>query len=342
MDKKKNQKQQQKNSNLLWDIIAGAIGYRAVFVAYELGLFELLGQQSRSLTEVSELLDIAERPTEALLLANLSLKLLQRNDDLYALTETAKHYLLKESSTYFGGIFDMITHNPFSTSVESLKKAVLSNSPQTYGGDDIFRAHEEQIEQAKAFTRGMHGISVEPAFLWPDIIDLSNYSCLLDIGGGSGAHAVGALKRWTELQALVFDIKPVCEVAEEYIQKYQLQERISARPGDMWESPYPSADIHFYSQVFHDWPIEKCRFLAQKSFESLPSKGKIIIHEILYNNDKSGPFIAAASSVAMLVWTEGQQFSGLELTEILSETGFINIDVTPSSGFWSIVSGEKP
>jgi acetylserotonin N-methyltransferase len=82
--------------------------------------------------------------------------------------------------------------------------------------------------------------------------------------------------------------------------------------------------------------------LAQKSFDSLPSKGKIIIHEILFNNDKSGPFFAAASSVSMLVWTKGQQFSGLELTEILSETGFININVIPSCDYWSIVSGEKP
>jgi hypothetical protein len=330
------------NNKILWDIIAGAIGYRAVFVAYELGLFELLSQQPRSLTETAELLKISERPAEALLIANLSLDLLQRKGHLYSLTETAKHYLLKESSTYFGGIFDMITHNPFSTSVDSLKKAVLSNSPQPYGGDDIFADHKKQTEHAKAFTRGMHSISVEPALFWPNLLDLSEHCCLLDVGGGSGAHAIGALNRWTELQAIVFDIKPVCEVAEEYIQKCQLQERMCTELGDMWKSPYPSADIHFYSQIFHDWPIDKCRFLAQKSLESLPSKGKIIIHEILYNNDKSGPFIAAASSVAMLVWSEGQQFSGLELTEILSETGFINIDVTPSSGYWSIVSGEKP
>jgi hypothetical protein len=44
----------------------------------------------------------------------------------------------------------------------------------------------------------------------------------------------------------------------------------------------------------------------------------------------------------MLVWAEGQQFSGLELTQLLSKAGFININVTPSSDYWSIVNGEKP
>jgi hypothetical protein len=254
------------DSKILLDIIAGATGYRAVFVAYELGLFELLAQKPRSLTEVSQKLDIAERPADALLLANLSLKLLQCDNDLYSLTQTSRHYLLKQSPTYYGAIFDLAIHNSFSTSVESLKQAVLSNSPQTYGGDNIFVAHEEQIEQAKAFTRGMHSVSVEPAFFWPDLIDLSNYHSLLDIGGGSGVHAIGALKRWSQLQAMVFDIKPVCEVAEEYIQKYQLQQRMSTQPGDIWESPYPSTDIHFYSQIFHDWPIEKCRFFGSEKF----------------------------------------------------------------------------
>ena len=330
------------DSKILWDIIAGITGYRAVFVAYELELFEILDQQFLPLTEIAGQLNIAKRPAEALLLANLSLGLLQEENDLFSLTETAKHYLLKDSPTSFSGIFDLITNNSFATSIESLKNAVLSNSPQAYGDGDIFQIHEEQNEQAKAFTRGMHSISVEPATIWPDIINLSSYHQLLDIGGGSGTHAIGALNRWSNLKATVFDIKSVCEVAEEYIAEYNFQERLLTYPGDMWKSAFPSADIHFYSQIFHDWPLDKCSFLAKKSFDSLPPKGKIIIHEFLFNNDKSGPFIAAATSASMLVWAEGQQFSGIELTKLLSETGFVNINVTPSSGYWSIVCGEKP
>ncbi len=64
MNKKTDQKQQS-NNNIVWDIIAGAIGYRAVFVAYELGLFELLAQHPHSLAEVSEALNIAERHVNA-------------------------------------------------------------------------------------------------------------------------------------------------------------------------------------------------------------------------------------------------------------------------------------
>jgi hypothetical protein len=101
--------------------------------------------------------------------------------------------------------------------------------------------------------------------------------------------------------------------------------------------------VHFYSQIFHDWPPERCRFLTRKSFESLEPGGRLLIHEILYNDEKSGPLAAAAMSVQMLLFYEGgRQYSGRELTAMLAESGFAEVEVRPTSGYWSIVSGRKP
>jgi hypothetical protein len=110
----------------------------------------------------------------------------------------------------------------------------------------------------------------------------------------------------------------------------------------MWHEPFPAADLHLYSWIYHDWPPEKCRWLTQKSFESLPPGGRIIIHEMLYNDDKTGPFTVAACNIGMLWGTEGQEFSGRELSEMLSEAGFREIEVKPTWGYWSIVTGQKP
>lgn len=110
----------------------------------------------------------------------------------------------------------------------------------------------------------------------------------------------------------------------------------------LWNDPFPVTDVHFYADIYHDWPPEKGRFLTKKSFDSLPSGGRIIIHEMLYNVEKTGPLMAAAYSVAMLLWTEGQQYSGNELSALLAEAGFADIEVQPSFGYWSIVTGRKP
>ncbi|TAN53257.1 MAG: methyltransferase [Methylococcaceae bacterium] len=327
----------------LWDIMSGLMGYPALVVAHELNLFPLLHNNPLSLRQIAQALNIAERPAEAVVLTNLALGMLRKTEaDAYALTALAEDYLLKDSPTYFGGVLDQIVENDFITSVNSLKQAVLTNKPQTYGGDDVFQSHEQQIERAKAFTKVMHSISMAPALVWPSHIELSHHRCLLDIGGGSGAHAIGALRRWPQLEAIVLDIEPVCEVAEDFIAQYGLGGRMKTSRGNLWELPYPFADVHFYSQIFHDWSEEKCRFLAQKSYDSLPAGGLIIIHEVLYFDDKTGPFMAAAASVSMLLWTEGRQYSGQELTAVLKGAGFVDIVVSPTSGYWSIVSGRKP
>jgi len=94
--------------------------------------------------------------------------------------------------------------------------------------------------------------------------------------------------------------------------------------------------------IYHDWPPEKCRFLTQKSFENLESAGRIIIHEMLYQDDKTGPFPVAAGNIGTLLWTEGQQYSGRELSALLTEAGFTDIEMKPTWGYWSIVTGRKP
>jgi len=50
----------------------------------------------------------------------------------------------------------------------------------------------------------------------------------------------------------------------------------------------------------------------------------------------------AAFSMIMLGWTEGEQYSGKELSEMLREAGFGNIQVNPTFGYWSIVTAQKP
>jgi SAM-dependent methyltransferase len=211
-----------------------------------------------------------------------------------------------------------------------------------YGGGDWVKSHEEQAERARTFTRAMHSYSMGPARTWPEALDLSGHQLLLDIGGGSGAHCIGAALRWPNLQAVVFDIAPVCEVAGEFIARHGLQSRIRTQRGDMWNEPFPSADLHFYSLIYHDWPPEKCRVLTRKSFESLEPGGRLIIHEMLYHDDKTGPLAVAACNMLMLWATEGEQYSGQELSAMLAEAGFTDIEVKPTWGYWSIVTGRKP
>src|SRR5262249_38474692 len=171
----------------LRDLFSGLLVAPAVFVAHDLHLFSLLAEQPRTVSQVCTALNIAPRPAEALLGVCQTVGLVQLHADRYALTPLAEDYLLETSPTYFGGSIDLAIANYSLYSVESLKKAVLTGSPQVYGGEEIFKSHEEQANLARVFTRAMHSASIGPALAWPEAMDLSAHKCLLDIGGGARA-----------------------------------------------------------------------------------------------------------------------------------------------------------
>lgn len=331
----------QTDERLLWDILLGGFAHRLLLVAHNLNLFSILDKQPLTNVQVAEALNIQIRPANAVLTFCASVGILDFDGTHYSLTSFAEDYLLESSPTYFGGFLELNIENDAVLSFDKFKNAVLTNSSQVYDNGKLFQSHEQQAKLAQVFTHAMHGHSMGAALAWPNLIDLSKHQVLLDIGGGSGAHAIAASLRWSNLQAMVLDMAPVCSVAEEFIANYGLQNRVKAYPSNMWDEPFPASDIHFYADIYHDWPPEKGRFLTQKSFDALNSGGRIIIHEMLYNEQKTGPIAVANYNTAMLLWTEGQQYSGLEISTMLSEVGFNNIEIKPTFGYWSIVTACK-
>lgn len=326
----------------IWDVICAFWGAPALLLAHDLKLFTLLADKPKTLAEVCARLETPERSTEVLLQMNVALGFVDTRDGAYGLTPVAAEYLDEESPVNLGGYLDFLVANHKLWSVESLKKAVVTNSPQV-GGKDLFSTPEAQKAFAKVFTKAMYAHSIGSALEWPDKVDLSKHRVLLDIGGGSGAHAVGALLRWPNLRGIVLDTPPVTAEAQQYVGRYSLGDRIELHAADMWGDPFPQADVHLYGDILHDWPKERGEFLVRKSFESLPLGGKIILREVLFDDEKRGPVAAAAYSVNMLLVTLGGQYSKSEIDSLLHQTGFRDVKINPpAAGYRSLILAQKP
>ena len=326
----------------VWDVIFAVYGYPALLLAHRLKVFALLAAGPRTIEDICNSLNIKQRPAEAILTAATALGFLSLQEGRYSLTAVSEEYLLEKSPNYFGFFWDLMIDNYQVSSFTSLEKAILTDAPQAYGGGDIFKSHEEQIELLQRFTRGMHSISRTSAFFWPEVADFSQHRVMLDVAGGSAAHSIGAALKLPNVKVIFLDFRQVCEIAQEYINQYGLQERIKTQEINIWSDHWPAADLHFFSNIYHDWTAEKCHFLTAKSFNSLESGGRIVIHEMLYDDQKTGPFAPAAFSMMMMGWTEGKQYSGLELSTMLKEIGFEDIQIHKAFGYYSIVTGRKP
>ncbi|AOI50308.1 methyltransferase [Burkholderia oklahomensis] len=325
----------------IYDITLGLFVSPAMLIAHRAGLFRQLDGRPSTLGELCAALGLARRPAEALVNIAVALGFVRRDADRYALTTLGEDLLVERSPTYFGAFFDLMYEASDTFSLKSLETAIRDDAAHPYGSPDVFQSHEQQDELAKRFTRAMESASAVHAPVWPTKLDLSMHRVMLDIGGGSGVHTRGALSAWPALHGILFELPNVCELSRPYFEKSSVRERVALHPGDMLHDPFPDADLHFYSNVFHAWPREEDALLARKSFEALPPGGRIVLHEVLYRDDKSGPLAAAASSLMMISWTEGEQYSSHELSAILTDAGFSSIETIPSSGYYSLVTGVK-
>jgi len=138
------------------------------------------------------------------------------------------------------------------------------------------------------------------------------------------------------------DLGPIAEIAASNVEDYGLSDRVSTVTGDMFNDEWPSDhDAILFGNIFHDWDLESCKRLAQSAYDTLPTGGQILLHEILLDEDKSGPLMAACFSVTMLVYEKGKQYTFGELSDMLTAAGFSDCREIPSFGYYSVVAATK-
>ncbi len=313
---------------------------QAILIACKLGIFKLLINGPLSIKDISHSLKLEERSVQAMISCACALELIECDSAIYKLSQLGQSFLNETSSLYYGGVFDLLIQQNEIMSFENIEKAILTNKPQVDSGTDIFSSFNG-LGGTRSFVKALHQKAFAPAFHWPKLLNLNEQKKIIDIGGGSGIHAIAACLNNPLLRGIVCDREPVLPYTQEYIKEFGLEERISVNELDMWENEFPEGDVCFFGDIFHDWKRDKCISLAKKCFRSLSEDGLIILHEMLFDANKTGPFLTSAYNMKMMLWTEGQQFSHLEMQNILQEAGFREINVKKSLGNWSLIIGKK-
>ena len=335
------------DDRLLWDVVYSSFQYPTLTVADELGLFPLLEKEAATADEIAARLSIGPRATEAMLAVLTSLGFLVQHQGRFSITDVTRNYLLPDRPYYWGPI---LKDDRNQTIQVRIWKALEEDTPYPAAPAHDQKSLIEQWEigdfdpaEAEGFIARMHSYAFPSAMGAARNGDFSGVTRLLDVGGGSGAFSMALAMQHPSIRCTLMDLPAVCEAAQQYIAAYALEDQIDTHAIDMFKDPWPSGyDAVFFSNIFHDWDQKRCLFLGRQSFDLLPSGGRIILHEMLFEDTKDGPLVAALLSMRMFVGTRGKQFSAGELDALLRACGFTDIVVLPTYGYYSLVSGTKP
>jgi acetylserotonin N-methyltransferase len=332
------------DDRLIWDMWESQFRLPACTVADELGLFRALSDAALTTGELADGLSIDRHALSILLAALASSGLLEKREGKWRALPPARTWLHPDGEGYWGGfLLGYRERNPLH---KQLLEAIRTGKrPESFNsGAPEWERGEMSAEAAERIAWFMHAHSMAPARGAAAQAVFGEVNHLMDVGCGSGVYGIELAKAHSGLQVTLLDLAAMAHEAGNYVERAGMGGRVGTHACNMFTGDWPiGPDAHFFANVFHDWSVETNTLLAKRSFDALPSGGRIFLSEILMDDDGAGPWHAAAFSLLMLIGTLGKQYSLPEFRAILEGVGFTGVEaVRTGGGYYSLVSARKP
>jgi 2-hydroxy-4-(methylsulfanyl)butanoate S-methyltransferase len=314
------------NIAVVSSIAYGFMGSQALFAALELGLFTALATSPLTESEIAQKTGARLDPLRSLLAACVALQLLERDGGVYRNTQAAQRYLVRNTRGYMGDYYlNQIAETLYLQM--PLTRAALRGQPGAGGYADFLN----DPARTELFIRGQHAGSSGPAYLLAKTVDLSPYGCLLDLGGGSGAFAIEAVRRYSNLSAIVLDQPQVVAHAETFIAEAGFASRIRCAAGDVVNDEWPKgSDLILLSYVISSYRPDVLRKVLSRAHDYLPAGGALIVHDFAMHGDRPGPRNAALWSFANLaISATTHPHTVKEIAEAMTDAGFAEVTARP-------------
>ena len=332
------------DDRIVWDTWLAVYRLPVVMVADEVGTFRALADRAQTTAELAQGLQLDARSLGIHLGLLAALGFVDRSEGRWRCTAAALTWMHPDAEGYCAPVLRLFHRT------QPLHAQLLATlRPQTQADAHVSSTAEwERGEMPAALARNiteyMNAANRAAALSVARQRLFSRVPTVLDIGGGSAVFSIELAKAWPDLRATVLEIPAVCVEAERYIAAAGVGARVCTASCNMFTQSWPTGHaLHFLSNIFHDWSDDTCRMLARRSFESLPTGGQIVVHEMLMDDDGCGPLPAAAFSMLMMLSTKGRQYSLPELREFLESAGFVDVEATATGGgYFSIVIARKP
>ncbi|ANS67669.1 O-methyltransferase [Streptomyces lincolnensis] len=304
--------------------------FQYLSAACQFGLFELLGREpGLTRAEIAVRLEIEEQPARILLLGCTSAGLLRKEDDRYFNSPVSEPLAgkLDDVPAAFVPWEQHINYRPMAWFYESLKaysnvglqREIPGDSPTLYGRLAL------DSQQETVFHNMMGSVSRLVAEELVEHLDLSGYTHLLDIGGGTAVNATHLARRWPHLRITIADLPTVAERANEKIASLGLSDRVRAIGLDVFEDEFPQGcDAVLFGHFLEIWSIERNKGLIAKAARAVEPGAGIFVVTPEAHDDDTGPDVAAALSAYFLTVAsgEGMVYTCREYEEWFSEVGF--------------------
>lgn len=314
-------------------LATGFMSAKHLFAASELGLFSALAESPASLDELAARTGLTRRAARISADAMVALGLLERDGEAYRNSAVAATFLSGRGAADLRPLlkfWDALSYPAWMELASALAKGPSK---------EIFAITPEMQAIASA---GIEAIQAGPSAALSKAFDFTGRRRLLDVGGGTGSWSIAAVRANPQLQATVFEMPKVAEVAQKRIEGAGLTGRIDVVAGDAMTDALPAgADAVLMANIVHYWSPEENRTLLQRARTAVQPGAALLIADFWTDPTHTVPVMAAMMAGEFAVHLRsGDVYSVDEGREWLAATGWRFVRQSELTGPMSVLVAE--
>ena len=294
----------------------------ALMAAVEIGVFTAISKGAGTYEEVARAVDIHPTNAERLMVMLCATGLLEQTSGRHRNAPDVERFLVEGSPGYMGPwiTFTKPQWNEWGRLAEHLRTKDL----KVMGAIDSFT-----VADARRYHNATYSIGMGAGRRFVRQVDLRGRKRIMDIGGGSGAYCIAAVKEHAGIRAVVLDLPVVCEVTREFIAENGVSDRVEAEPCNFTRDPFPTdCDVAIMASNLPMYSREMIAVVVKRAHDALLPGGEMHLIGETTNDERTGPWGPAYWGLGQAVSDSlGLAHSEADVIGYFKAAGFKNVGV---------------
>lgn len=304
------------------DIAFGFMGSKALFAALGFGIFNHLADGPATAAEVGEKAGLHAERAETLLTALAGLGLVAVEDGKFSNSPGADAFLVEGAKYDFSDYLTRQVAQQMYPLMDQVEDALADRLPD--GATGSYADWFSDPAQARLYSESQHMGSLGPARQLARGLDLAGAASMLDVGGGTGAFSITLCKANPGLKSTIVDFPNVAAIGRRYVDEAGLSDRIGYVDADATDGGWPGGqDVVLMSYLLSGVAAEMHNELFARAFAALKPGGRMLVHDFIVNEDRSGPRLTALWQLQHTAFTpHARSLDDASLAQALEKAGF--------------------
>lgn len=308
----------------LFDIINGRTKTQLLLTAIELNVFDHLANMQSS-ESVAAQLNTHPVGTRFLLDGLAALDLVDKENGCYRNRPETQTALHRQSPVYVGRMFSMMDEMSagIMADIGNRVRSGLPDTPADFGNEAVWAAHARSMAN---YQRS--GPAQKMAARVSQLDGFESFEKMLDLGGGPGLYCLAIVAEHPHMHGVIFDQPAVVKVAEEFIDEYEMADRVTTMGGDYINDPIGEAYDLIWASATLNFVRPGLTAMIEKIHRALKPGGYFVslADGVTHERTRPAPYILGC--MAWMLSGQDLMFNRGEVAEAMKRVGFASVERT--------------